>query len=121
MIAFSKDMPFGGRAAFIQTSMFHCGVSTAKDGIFKPRVTMIIADAVDAGNGMIRGRPAVKFIYSKNLRDADYLTMHDTIVRALDQIGTEGRVSLAQAVGFIAEELKKSGTVSECLNLLTDE
>ena len=119
MIAFTKDMPFGGRAALVQTPMFHCGVSTAKDGLFKPRVTMIIADAVTAGGGMIKGRPAVKFIYSKSLRDADYLTMHDTIVRALDEIGTGGN-TLPQAVGFIAEELRKSGTVSEVLNLLTE-
>ena len=120
MIAFSKDMPFGGRAAFIQTPTFDCGVSTAKDGIFKPRVTMIIADAVNAGNGTIKGRPAVKFIYSKSLRDTDYLTMHDTIVRALDEIGTGGN-TLPQAVGFIAEELRKTGAVSEVLNLLTEE
>ena len=120
MIAFTKDMAFGGRAAFVQTPMFHCGVSTAKDGLFKPRVTMIIADAVAAGDGMVKGRPAVKFIYSKSLRDADYLTMHDTIVRALDEMGTEG-ASLFQSVTFIADELKKTGTVTEVLNLLTEE
>ena len=120
MIAFSKDMAFGGRAAFVQTPMFHCGISTAKDGLFKPRVTMVIADAVAAGDGMVKGRPAVKFIYSKSLRDADYLTMHDTIVRVLDEMGTEG-ASLYQSVAFIADELKKTGTVAEVLNLLTEE
>ena len=120
MIAFTKDMPFGGRAAFIQTSMFHCGVSTAKDGIFKPRVTMITADAVAVGEGRISGRPVTKFIYSKSLRSADYLTMHDAIVKGLNEMG-QGGVSLPQAVASVADTLKKTGAVTECLNLLNDE
>jgi len=119
---FVRTYLFGSRVAAIRNKSFECCVSTAKEGWFQRRSTIILEPTIGntVGVGAARLRPCGKIIYSPTLRKSDCLQLHDILAKTLDGAGEEGR-TLQEALEQIFADWKRRGIPLETANLVADQ
>jgi len=119
---FVRTYLFGSKVARIQNKSFQCCVSTAKEGWFQKRSTIILEPKIGntVGAGAAGLRPCGKVIYSPTLRESDRLEFHDVIAKTLDAFGEEG-CTLEEALEQIFVDLKRRGIAVETINLAADQ
>ncbi len=111
MILRATKYPFGTKITTIQTELFKCMVSTAKEGFFKKQSTEILEVAIDGAR-----RRVGRLIYAASLSSAERLQMHEAIVKGLD--GSDG-CPLGIALEMICDEMRSRGIASEAINIAT--
>ena len=104
MITSNTAKPFGGKVATIETPLFSCFVSTAKNGFFEKQ-SIVIFDTTD---GFSNRQVAAKFIYNKLLDSDARLGMHDAIIHAIDESGMN-RISLIKTLSTLLVRLHEEG------------
>jgi hypothetical protein len=119
---FVRTYLFGSKVARIHNKSFECCVSTAKEGWFQKRSTIILEPKIGntVGAGAAGLRPCGKVIYSPTLRKNDRLQFHDVLAKTLDAAGEEG-CTLEQALEQIFADLKRRGIAVETMNLAADQ
>lgn len=113
MIVRQKTGLFGGRITAIHTQGFTCTVTTQREGIFKPFVTVIREGDDDRGGSPphISGRIS----YYPEFEKKDISQLHETIVQSLEDDGEKG-FPIGVAIEGVMEFVKEEGLASETIN-----